>query len=98
MSSRQRKRIVKRLSAGLARCGSFFGHGSGDIAIGFTTSYDLVRDSSCDIENYHIIREDLLNPAFAAAAECAEECVLNALTAAHRIKDCHCLEEFRQLL
>ena len=98
VSSRQLKRIVKRLGAGLARCGSYFGHGSGDIAIGFTTAYDLLRNTEDTVADYHILNEDCLNPAFAAAAECAQECVLNALAAAHRIKNCHCLEEFRYLL
>ena len=98
VSSRQLKRIVRRLSAGLARCGSFFGHGSGDIAIGFTTAHDLAREQEGEAGQLLILKEDLLNPAFQASAECAEESVLNALASAHRIKDCHCLEEFRSLI
>ena len=34
-STRQLKRIIKRCSVGLARLGSFVGHGSGEIMIGF---------------------------------------------------------------
>lgn len=38
VSDRQLRRIIKRCSVGLARCGSYFGHGSGDVMIGFTTA------------------------------------------------------------
>ena len=98
VSSRQLKRIVRRACAGLARCGSFFGNGSGDIAIGFTTAYDLIRRDDKAILSAEYLNEDYLDQAFAAAAECAEECVLNALTAAERIRNCRCLSEFPDLI
>ena len=98
VSSRQLKRIVRRCGAGLARCGSFFGNGSGDIAVGFTTAYDLVRRDDRDLIPVEYLNEDYLDRAFAAAAECAEECVLNALSSAERIRNCHCLSEFEDLL
>ena len=49
VSERQLHRILKRASVGLARLGSFVGHGSGEIMIGFSTAtrvrYDrLQRD------------------------------------------------------
>ena len=98
LSSRQLKRVVKRGAAGLARCGSYYGHGSGEITIGFTTAHDLERNGEQIVRNLPVLREDCLNDAFAAAAECAEECVLNALAAAEPVKQCHCLREFRDLL
>ena len=98
LSSRQLKRVVKRASAGLARCGSYWGHGSGDVTIGFTTAYDLRRKGEQDILQVSVLREKLLDSAFAAAAECAQECVLNALAAAETIRHCHSLSEFRGLL
>ncbi|MCF0229374.1 MAG: P1 family peptidase [Parasporobacterium sp.] len=97
LCSRQLKRVVKRSAAGLARCGSFWGHGSGDIAIGFTTAHDNIRNDSRTVLLQKVFNEDHLDQAFAAAAECAEECVLNALAAADRVKNCHCLSEFREL-
>ena len=38
LSDRQLKRVIRRSGVGLARLGSFWGHGSGDIALGFTTA------------------------------------------------------------
>ena len=38
VSDRQLRRILKRCAVGLARNGSYFGHGSGDVMIGFTTA------------------------------------------------------------
>ena len=38
VSERQLHRILKRASVGLARLGSFVGHGSGEIMIGFSTA------------------------------------------------------------
>ena len=37
LSSRQLKRVIKRVNPGIARTGGFIGHGSGEIAIGFST-------------------------------------------------------------
>ena len=37
VSDRQLKRIIRRAGVGLSRCGSFMGHGSGDIMLGFST-------------------------------------------------------------
>lgn len=103
VSSRQLGRIVKRCGIGLARCGSFWGHGSGDVAIGFTTAQDWDRKTEDCIFTEKTIREDCLDTAFAAAAEASEESVLNALAAAQTMRGadgrvCHALCEFRDLL
>ena len=82
LSSRQLRRVVRRCAAGLAHCGSYWGHGSGDIAIGFTTAHCWNREETADFVTQNIFNEDRLDPAFAAAAEATEEAVLNALAAA----------------
>ena len=102
-SSRQLTRIVKRCAVGLARCGSYWGHGSGDIAIGFTTAHHLLRESETSILNLPVLHEDATEHAFAAAAEASEEAVLNALAAAVPTVGfdgtvCHALSEFTDLL
>ena len=43
LSDRQIKRVISRSGVGLARLGSFWGHGSGDIALGFTTAQHRSR-------------------------------------------------------
>ena len=80
LSSRQLRRVIKRAGVGLARLGSFWGHGSGDICIGFTTANRQEPDAP--VGAYRCLREDLLDIPFRAAAECAEEAVLNALLSA----------------
>lgn len=38
LGERQLKRVLKRAAVGLIRTGSFMGHGSGDVFIGFTNA------------------------------------------------------------
>ena len=70
VSSRQLKRICKRVQTGLARLGSFMGHGSGEIVIGFSTT---------DTEATGKTRDDELDPSFRAATESTEEAVLKSM-------------------
>lgn len=82
-SARQLGRIIRRLSVGLARLGSFIGHGSGEVFIGFSTANRIC--SGEPFSRFEIVSDDLLDTAFRAAAECAEESVLNALCAAETV-------------
>ena len=101
LSSRQLKRVVRRCAVGLARCGSYWGHGSGDIAIGFTTAAHWPRHADGLTMTEIVWNEDKLDAAFAAAAEAAEESVLNALAAAVPVtgpdgRVCRALCEFKE--
>ncbi len=82
VSDRQLKRIIKRAGVGLSRCGSYMGHGSGDIAIGFTTANRIPVNSGREILSVKVLREDRLEAAFRAAAEATEEAILNSLASA----------------
>ena len=82
VSHRQLKRIIKRAGVGLSRCGSYMGHGSGDIVIGFTTANRMPVKSETEILSMRALRADALEAAFRAAAESVEEAVLNSLAAA----------------
>ena len=103
LSSRQLKRVVRRCAVGLARCGSCWGHGSGDIAIGFTTAAHWPRTPDTPTLTETVFSEGRLDAAFAAAAEAAEEAVLNALAAARPTtgpdgRVCRALCEFKEEL
>ena len=103
VSSRQLGRILRRTEAGLARVGSYYGHGSGDIAIGFTTAFDIPENSDEITEHYDLLRERRLEEAFLACAEATEEAVLNALASATTLtgytgKTTYALNEFKDLL
>lgn len=103
LSSRQLGRVARRCAVGLARCGSYWGHGSGDIAIAFTTAHDIPHTGGAVLTTRAALREDALDAVFAATAEAAEESVLNALAAARPTAApdgsvCHALCEYRDLL
>ena len=81
VSSRQLRRILRRCGAGLARTGSFIGNGSGEVMVGFTTANRLPVEGPAFLPR-EILREDLLDIAFRAAAEATEEAVLNSMITA----------------
>ncbi len=87
LSDRQIGRVIKRGSVGLARLGSFIGHGSGEVFLGFSTAYSIPGAADegragRDILTIPILREEKIDVLFRAAAECAEEAVLNSMAAA----------------
>jgi len=79
LSSRQLKRVVKRVNPGIARTGGFIGHGSGEIAIGFSIANIFKHDSSENILNMKILNESKINLVFRATSEATEEAILNSL-------------------
>lgn len=86
VDSRQLKRILKRCAAGLARCGSYFGHGSGDVFLGFSTANRIPSGSMDVIRDVKIVTEHTLEQAFLAVTEATEEAVLNSLVAASAVR------------
>ena len=80
--SRQLKRIAKRAGAGLARTGSHYSNGSGDIVIAFSTVHTSSHDSDSHVERQSILRDShpIMNDLFQAAAEVTEEAILNSLS------------------
>lgn len=71
LDARQLTRIARRAAAGLGRLGSYLGHGSGDIAVAFSTA----RPG----QGQALLPDDRLDPFFLAAVETLEQAVLNAL-------------------
>jgi D-aminopeptidase len=82
LSDRQLKRIIRRSGVGLARLGSFWGHGSGDIALGFTTANVLAHDDKSSLAEIRILNENRIDLLFEAMADATQEAVLDALVAA----------------
>lgn len=85
LSDRQLKRIIKRASVGLARTGSFIGHGSGEVMIGFSTANTIHHSEKNDIININILNENSIDKAFRAVAEATEEAVLKSLLASDTV-------------
>lgn len=86
VSDRQLKRIIKRASVGLIRTGSFLGHGSGDIIVGFSTAYTLAGKEDRAIQQISILNENVIERCFDAVAEATEEAILNSMVCADAVK------------
>ena len=76
-------RILRRAAVGLSRAGSFVGHGSGDVVIGFTTANR--RTENTPFRTLEIISESKIETAFTAVAECVEEAIYNSMIAADTV-------------
>ena len=81
----QLKRVVRRVSLGLGRDGSFSGDGSGDIFIAFSTANPEAA-SSKGIRQLTMLPNESLNPLFLATVQATEEAVINAMVAAETMK------------
>jgi D-aminopeptidase len=82
LGDRQLQRVARRAGAGLARLGAFWGHGSGDIALAFTTADPVPHGAGPAFVTTRRLQDDLIDSAFRAATEATEEAVLNAFCAA----------------
>lgn len=82
LESRQLSRVARRCGAGLARLGAFWGHGSGDIAVAFSTAGRIAHHETADLLPMTMLNESRIDLPFRAAAEATQEAVLNAMLAA----------------
>ncbi|GGF59138.1 D-aminopeptidase [Azorhizobium oxalatiphilum] len=85
LESRQLKRIARRCGAGLAKLGAFWGNGSGDIALAFSTASRIRHHEAADLVPRVVLNENRIDLPFRAAADATQEAVLNALLAAPRM-------------
>ncbi len=100
LDSRQLGRLSRRAAAGLARTGSVYGHGSGDIALAFSTAYRIPALTHTPMPGIPCLHETLLDPLFEAAAEATEQAIINALWAAVPVtgRDGHARRAISELL
>jgi D-aminopeptidase len=82
LEHRQLGRVARRAGVGLAWCGSFWGNGSGDIALAFSTAHRVPHDADQDLIDQRVLAETRIDRLFQAAAEATQEAVLDALVAA----------------
>lgn len=85
LDSRQLRRVCKRAGVGLARLGSYMGHGSGEIMFAFSTANILKSRPGKETIDMRILQEDKLDVVFRAAAECEEEAVLNSMITSEKV-------------
>ena len=82
LDQRQLQRVCRRAGAGIARLGAFWGHGSGDVVLGFTTANRVPHVSAKDTIALSRLSESRIDDLFRAACESTEEAILNALCSA----------------
>lgn len=86
VSDRQLKRIIKRAGVGLSRCGSYMGHGSGDIMLGFSTANRFAYKEDEALVSVKQINETMIDEVFEAVGEATEEAVLNSMAMAETVR------------
>ncbi|KRC76279.1 aminopeptidase [Achromobacter sp. Root83] len=98
LDSRQLRRLSLRAGAGLARTGSVFGHGSGDIALAFSTAYTIPQQAESPMPAMAMLHEARIDPLFEAAAEACEQAIISALWHAEGVtgSDGHHRDPIRQ--
>ena len=100
LDSRQLSRLAWRGAAGLARTGSVYGHGSGDVALAFSTAYTLPYSPEHSMPAVAMLHESLLDGLFQSAADSVEQAIVHALWHAESVtgRDGHHRTSLRQLL
>lgn len=96
LDARNLGRLARRALLGIARTGGYYANGSGDYAIAFSTAKDvrIPYRASGPTQTVTVLRNDAVSRLFLAAAEAAEEAILNSLCKAVRVegKDGHTAE------
>jgi len=85
LDSRQLRRLSMRAVAGLARTGSMIGHGSGDIALAFSTAYTIPHHADEAMPTQGMLHEQKLDGLFEAAAEATEQAIWSSLWRAQTV-------------
>jgi D-aminopeptidase len=89
LDARQLQRIAMRAAAGIGRTGSYYGHGSGDIALAFSTAQTVPHESREPVITRAVLSEPLLETLFEAAAEATEQAIVDALFTAQTVRGFH---------
>ncbi len=79
----QLNRLARRANAGLSRVGGYGNNRSGDFALAFSTANVLPYHQVGLVQGLTMLGGEDMNPLLPAAAEAAEEAILNSLTMAH---------------
>ncbi|KKB64873.1 D-aminopeptidase [Robbsia andropogonis] len=79
LDARQLRRLAGRAAAGLARTGSIYGHGSGDIAVAFSTAYTVPHTADRPMPPVTTLHETRIDALFQAAADTVEQAIIHAL-------------------
>lgn len=87
LTERQLRRLCVRAAAGLARTGSYYGHGSGDFVIAFSTGWEVAHEPEAISATQMVVADEgrAMRWLFPAVVESVEEAVLNSLFRAETV-------------
>ncbi len=89
LNARQLKRLSKRATAGIARTGSEFGNGSGDVVVSFSTRNRVPeferKEDIIEVSEYSYMSDYILDDLFTACIEAVEESICSALYSAETV-------------
>ena len=93
-------RLVRRAGNGLARTGSIYGHGSGDVAVCFSAAQHLPWPETSEPIPLLRVPDKWMDSLFQAAAEATEQAIFKALFLAEPVsgRDGHIRHTIRELL
>ena len=81
LDSRQLSRLAKRAMLGLGRTGAVANHGSGDVALAFSTANRVPHSPKKKTYSIKLLSDAYIDPLFEAVADATEEAILNSLLA-----------------
>lgn len=86
LTERQLTRLARRTPLALARTGSYGGHGSGDMAIAFSTATRIPQEEESPVLSIGSLHESRMDQCFQSVVEVMEEAILNALVHAEGVR------------
>ncbi len=85
LDPRQLSRVAKRAMLGVARTGAIAHNWSGDVAIAFSTANRIPHYPDAPLVELTLLSDAWIDEVFEAAADAAEEAVLNSMLAAKTV-------------
>lgn len=85
LSDRQLCRVARRAIAGLCRSGSSIGHGSGEIAVAFSTGYRIDHRTEGALYTVSLVGERHMDKVFRSTVEAVEDAVYSSLEHAETV-------------
>lgn len=79
LDANQLKRIIKRAAIGIGRTGSYIGHGSGDVFVGFTIANTFKNKKAFHTMN--VLDNQYINLLFQGVVEATEEAIYQSMLA-----------------
>lgn len=73
------RRVVKRASIAIGKTGSYVGHGSGDVFVGFSTANSISATEKSAFLNQTVLSQKYINLLFQAVVEATEEAIYNSM-------------------